>query len=170
MDEHASKYVGHSRSRSLPPTFHRSESSNQVKSKSNYHCMFQLTLHLHPCISEFKRKRNDLNICANAFLSFMPPGILCYLPMNVVQYGRVPFYQGTGYIHPHRVTNQSKAHSITNTIHVKRCVHLNNLLYTPNNCMIVFQVVGRCRRDKKCDASSKLANITTHFPEYIQSA
>lgn len=137
--------------------------------------MFQLTLHLHPCISEFKRKRNDLNICTNAFLSFMPPGILCYLPMNVVQYGRVPFYQGTGYIHPHRVTNQNKAHSITNTIHVKRCVHLNNLLYTPNNCMIVFQVVGRCRRDKNCDrpipnASGKLANITTHFPEYKQSA
>ena len=93
--------------------------------------MFRLALHLHSRTSEFKR---NSNICANAFLSFMPLGIVCYLPMNVVQYGRVPFSreQGTSSL----IELPAKVNPLDNQHHSRktmRASYSNNLLYTPKN-------------------------------------
>lgn len=106
LDEHASIFVGHPRFTFVASHTHFGFPYKSKSTRIKLLLYVPIDTNFILCTSESKR---NSNICANAFLSFMPLGIVCYLPMNVVQYGRVPFFQGTGYIQPHRVTNQSKA-------------------------------------------------------------
>jgi hypothetical protein len=150
----------------LEPTFVASHTclasafSNQIIIvQSDWHLIFILT----QMISNIER----ITQISSQMASFFLRGFFAIYPPT---HGRVPFPQGTGVLPVPIESATGKGRSITDTIHVKQCVHLNYLLYTPKNCMIVyFKVVGRCRHNMRASTADQQKCNGRCFPTFANA-